>query len=147
MKKYLFILLVLVFTVTLFAGSGEKYGKEITLTEKTTISEIMANPTDFVGKKVLVEGMVVGVCKKRGCWMDLASDKEFEKVRIKVEDGVIVFPLEAKGKTALVEGEVYSLEIKKEEECSNEEGHEGETKAKTKTETIYMIRGIGAVIN
>ena len=87
----------------------KKYGKEITLEEKTKISDILKNPVEFEGKKVLVEGTVVGVCEKRGCWIKLASDEGYGTIKIKVNDGEIVFPLEAKGKKALVEGKVYSL--------------------------------------
>ena len=48
----------------------------------------------------MIEGLVVEVCKARGCWMQLASDKEFQTMKIKVKDGVMVFPMSAKGKTA-----------------------------------------------
>ncbi|MCB9249544.1 MAG: DUF4920 domain-containing protein [Ignavibacteriales bacterium] len=74
----------------------KKYGNEITLSEKTEISQIMANPENFVGKKVLVEGTIVDVCEKRGCWINLNSDEEYQTMRVKVNDGEIVFPMEAK---------------------------------------------------
>ncbi len=141
--------IVLFLSATLFANETKKFGKEITLKEKTNISDIIANPEVFVGKKVLVEGTIVEVCAKRGCWIKLAGDKEFESMRIKVKDGEIIFPLEAKGKTALVEGEVYSYKV--EEECKDgkEENKKGEEHncANGKTEkTIYQIKGLGAVI-
>ncbi|MEN8192303.1 MAG: DUF4920 domain-containing protein [Bacteroidota bacterium] len=144
---YTFILLV-----SLQAEDTKKYGEDIALTEKTKISDIVKSPQDFVGEKVLVEGTVVNVCAKRGCWIELASDKEFESIRVKVQDGVIVFPMEAKGKKALVEGEVYSFEYEVEAECSgsgckeNEEKHEDCEHHKKETKTIYQIRGIGAEI-
>ena len=104
-----------------------------------------------VGKKVLVEGTVVGVCAKRGCWINLSGDKEFEQIRIKVNDGEIVFPMEVKGKTATVEGEVYSVVIEGEgcggdctEEHKDEKEHNCEHKSSAKK--VYMIKGLGAVI-
>jgi len=136
-------LIILFLSTTFFANETKKYGKEITLTDKTNISKIIANPELFVGKKVLVEGIIVGVCAKRGCWIKLAGDKEFESIRIKVKDGEIIFPLEAKGKTALVEGEVYSYKV--EEDCTD--GKEEHNCANGKSEkTIYQIKGLGAVI-
>jgi len=130
---------------------SKKYGKELSLKEKTSISEILENPEEFVGKKVLVEGNVVGVCEKRGCWIDLSGDKEFEKIKIKVNDGEIVFPLEVKGKKALVEGEVYSLEVEKKSDCSgkcNDEKKKNEEECEhgKQKEKVYQIKGFGAKI-
>ena len=54
------LLPILVFTLlSINAADSKKYGNEITLSEKTEISQIMANPENFVGKKVLVEGTIV----------------------------------------------------------------------------------------
>ncbi len=156
MQKYI---LLFVFTVllslNLFADDAKKYGKDITSTEKVKVSEILENPRSYEGKKVLVEGTVLNVCAKRGCWIELASDKEFESIRVKVKDGVIVFPMEAKGKTALVEGEFYSFEVESGAECSDgdhtEEGEEHSKKedcehSKKEIKTVYQIKGLGAEI-
>jgi len=67
MKKAILILVVILFAISnSFAGAGNKYGKKLTLKEKTKISTILENPKDFVDKKVLIEGTVVRVCEKRG---------------------------------------------------------------------------------
>lgn len=92
-------------TVTAQA-QGKSYGKPLTLKEKTPISAILKDPKAYHGKRVQVEGTIVEVCEERGCWIKIASDKPFESIRFKVEDGVIVFPLDAKGKMALAEGVV-----------------------------------------
>ena len=98
----------------------------------------------------------MNVCEKRGCWIELAGDKENTKIRVKVEDGVIVFPMEAKGKTALVEGELYSIIVEGggcESECGDKEGddHENEEKescaSKKQVKKVYMLKGIGAEIS
>lgn len=156
-KTTLFLSLILLTATLIFAEEGDKYGKEITLKEKTNVSEILGNGTEFEGKKVLIEGTVVNVCKKAGCWIEVASDKEMESVIVKVDDGVIVFPMEAKGKTAIVEGEVYSVMVTEEacvgdggtHECGDEEKKDEENceHEKVQKETKkYMIKGIGAVI-
>jgi hypothetical protein len=151
-KIFISILVLFVMSAILKADEGEKYGKSITLKEKTKISDILKDPESFVGKKVLVEGTVVNVCEKRGCWMELSSDEGYGTIRVKVEDGEIVFPMEAKGKTALVEGEIYSF-VMKDPECTGEhaEGENADKKCEhesnDKCETIYQIKGIGAVIN
>lgn len=151
MKKTLFIVLALLIS-TSFAGDGKKYGKDITLKEKTKVSDILANPEKYVGKKVLIEGPVVDVCDKRGCWIEIGSDKQFEKIKVKVKDGEIVFPMEEKGKDAVVEGEVYKISLTKEQalERAKEEAKEHGTKfdpsSVTGPVTFYQIKGIGAEI-
>lgn len=153
MKKTMWAILFFVISISyIHAGNGNKYGKEISLKEKTKISAILASPQKFVGKTVLVEGTVVAVCEKRGCWMELASDEKFQKIKIKVKDGEIVFPLEEAGKTALVEGTVYEIKMTKEQalEQAKHEAEEHGTKfdpASVKGPvTIYQIKGLGAVI-
>ena len=91
--------------LSLFATAGlsaaaRKFGKPITLKDTTKISDIYANPDQFNGKRVRVQGPIVDVCAERGCWIAIGSDQEFQSLRFKVEDGVIVFPMEIKGQTA-----------------------------------------------
>ena len=152
MKKILIsILALMILSVYTKADEGEKYGKEITLKEKSKISDILKDPESYVGKQVLVEGTIINVCEKRGCWMELSSDTGYGTIRIKVQDGEIVFPMEAKGKTALVEGEVYSF-VMKDPECTGEKKdsenaeHKCNHEKKDECKTIYQIKGIGAVI-
>ncbi|MBD3410924.1 MAG: DUF4920 domain-containing protein [Ignavibacteriales bacterium] len=152
-KRFLAVALAIVFVSVAFAEGGDKYGEEITLKEKTKISSILETPEKFVGKEVLIEGTVVGVCENRGCWIEVAGDKEFQSIRVKVEDGVIVFPIESKGKTALVQGEVFKVKVKPAAEDAHDHGEEhscdGEGGCESGgdgCETKYQIRGIGAVI-
>ena len=132
--------------------TGTPYGEPLTLSAVTPISAILDAPAEFIGERVLVEGMVVEVCEMRGCWMDIASDREFEKIQIKVEDGEIVFPLTARGHTAWVEGVVEELALTYEEAVeqakhkAEEHGEEFDPSTVTGPETIYRIRGLGAVI-
>jgi hypothetical protein len=150
MKKLL-IVLVIFATVAAYSQS-EKYGKDISLKEKTNISKILEQPEEFVGKTVLVEGEILDVCAMAGCWMELKSDAENQKVKIKVKDGDIIFPVEAKGKSALVEGTVYKIDLTKEEaveyyeHVAEEQGTEFDPASVTGPVTFYQIKGLGAVI-
>jgi RecJ-like exonuclease len=149
MKKILFI--IILFSSFNFA-QVEKFGREISLTEKTKISEILANPESFVGKTVLVEGEVLEVCQHAGCWMELKSDGD-GKIRIKVKDGDIVFPVSAVGGKAVAEGTVYKIELSQEEavkyyeHLAEESGKEFNPESVTGPVTIYQIKGIGAEID
>lgn len=151
MIKQTISLLILISFFTL--AQTEKFGKELSLKEKTKISEITKDPESFVGKTVLVEGEVLEVCAAAGCWMELKSDDEKGKIKIKVRDGDIVFPMSAKGKKAVVEGTVYKIELTKEEaieyyeHLAEEAGREFDPSTVTGPVTIYQIRGLGAEIN
>lgn len=130
----------------------DKYGNEITLKEKTSISDILSNPEDYLDKTVLVEGEVLDVCPMAGCWIEVASNVEGEKIKVKVKDGDIVFPEEAKGKDALVEGKVYKIDLTVEEAVeyyehqAEERGQEFDPSTVTEAVTIYQIKGLGAEI-
>ena len=132
--------------------TGTTYGEPITLTSVTPISAILDDPAAYIGQRVLVQGMVVAVCEEKGCWMDIASDREFEKVQIKVDDGVIVFPLSARGKQALVEGVVEELQLTEEQAIAEgkrkaeEHGETFDPASVQGPQTIFRIRGSGAVI-
>lgn len=146
------ISLMILASIISFAQT-EKLGKELTLTEKTKISEIITSPEEFLGKTVLVEGEVLDVCPAAGCWMELKSDDGDGKIKVKVRDGDIVFPMSAKGKKAVVEGTVYKIELTRDEaveyykHIAEETGREFDPSTVTGPVTIYQIRGLGAEIN
>lgn len=148
------IVLVLFFGmgVILAQTEGANYGAEITLKEKTKISDILADPESYLDQTVLVEGEILEVCPMMGCWMELKSDDGEGMIKVKVKDGEIVFPVEAKGSTALVEGKVYKIEMTQEkaiehfEHVADEKGVEFDPATITGPMTIYQIKGLGAEI-
>ena len=152
--KFLNLIIVMIALMFISAVSfaQDKYGKEITVEEKTEISAIISNPEEYLGEKVLVEGEIVAVCQHMGCWMEVANE-EGEKIKVKVKDGEIVFPKEGTGRTALVEGEVYKIELDEEEakdyfeHMAEESNQEFDPSTVTGPVTIYQIKGSGAEIN
>ena len=63
----------------------------------------------------MIEGTISEVCPLRGCWI-VVDDKESDSsVRVKVTDGVIVFPLSSIGYEARVEGIFSKLEFTEKE--------------------------------
>jgi len=138
--------------LTLAQAEVANYGAELTLTEKTSISSILEDPESYLDKTVLIEGEVLEVCPMMGCWMEIKSDDGEGMIKVKVKDGEIVFPVEAKGKTALVEGKVYKIELTQEkaiqhfEHVAEEKGETFDPSTITGPMTIYQIKGLGAVI-
>jgi len=149
------IVLVLFFSIgTILAQTEEvNLGAEIILTEKTRISDILADPEAYLDQTVLVEGEILDVCPMMGCWMELKSDDGEGMIKVKVKDGDIVFPVEAKGSTALVEGTVYKIELTQEkaiehfEHVAEEKGEAFDPSTITGPMTIYQIKGLGAEIH
>ena len=154
MQLKLILLILFVSCGFIFAQTDEsKLGSELTLTEKTKISDILSEPESYLDKTVLVEGEVLDVCPMMGCWMELKSDADDEKIKVKVKDGEIVFPMEAIGSTAIVEGKVYKIELTQEEaiehfqHVAEEKGGEFDPSTVTGPMIIYQIKGLGAEIH
>lgn len=133
-------------------AQAKPFGAELSLEKTIAVSELLENGDAYVGKKVQVRGLIVDVCQTRGCWMYIAGDKPFEKIRIKVNDGEIIFPLEARGQKAKVEGVVEKFVLSREEVIerrrhhAQEQGEEFDASTVTQGETFYQIRGTGADI-
>ena len=152
--KFLTMLLIGLLATPL-AGSApkdKKYGKPITVKEKTTVSAILANPESFHGKTVRIEGVVVEVCAKRGCWIKVAGEKDGESITFKVEDGVMTFPMESKGKTAVAQG-VVNVTVQTAEQQIEAGKHHAEEQGTTfdpstvkGPKTTIRIDGEGALI-
>lgn len=149
------VLLALVVSSSVLMASGpKKYGKELTLTEATKVADILASPEKYQGKLVQIEGTVVDVCAKMGCWIKISAGEGVEPITVKVDDGVIVFPLEARGKKARAEG-IVSVTTMTEEQRVAQAKHEAEENDRldsfdpskfTGPATVVRIMGEGAVI-
>jgi hypothetical protein len=133
-------------------AEGKVYGEGVGDGETTEVGAILANPEKFENKEVRVEGMITDVCPKRGCWFEMAGKKPGEKLRFKVQDGVMVFPMDAKGKKAVAQGTVkvrrLTLEETKEymEYQAKEYGKEYDPSKVTEPTMIVRIDGKGAVV-
>jgi hypothetical protein len=153
MKKALALSFVIVLLSVGITASAATYGKAPGAGDPVKLSELLASPDTYVGKTVKVEGIITDVCAKRGCWMAIAGDKEFQSIRFKVEDGVIVIPMEAKGKKAVAEGSFTKIELTKEQAIEHAK-HMAEEQKKpfdpasvTGPSVMYQINGTGAVID
>lgn len=152
MKRLLLAILLLLPLPGLVLAEEIRLGEPLTLTEVTKVSDINKNTEKYIGKRVLIEGMVINVCAARGCWLDISSDVPFEKIQVKVVDGEIVFPLEAKGRTARVEGIAEELKLSQEEATelarhqAMESGGTFDPATITGPVNFLRLRGLGAVI-
>jgi len=167
MKRFLILSITMcaIAAVPVSAGDSGTYGDGVTLEEAVPIDTLIANADDYVGQKVRVDGVITGVCKKRGCWMQVTNPESGNGVRIKVEDGVIVFPYTSMGHEAQAEGVFEAIKLTPEQieartavahghepgEACDKDGTEGDgtgagCDAPAVGEYVYMINGTGAVI-
>lgn len=144
-----FAIAALVTVATLLAAEV-KLGKPLTIKEPMPLATLVTHADDYVGKTVQVRGKITAVCQMMGCWMELADAGQ--RVRISVEDGVIVFPKDSAGKIAVAEGKFTKTELTREQAVARakEEAEDNGRKfdpAKVKGPmTLYQIEGTGAVI-
>ena len=131
---------------------GKVYGAGVSAPDTMLVSQLLADPEAYIGKTVRVKGTAVGVCAHRGCWINIASDKEGETVRVKVQDGVIVFPPEIVGDEVIAEGVWTANELTLEqtkEICAAEArkmGEDYDPEDVTTCRTLYQLTGTGAVV-
>jgi hypothetical protein len=122
-----------------------KLGTGVTLKEATAIAVLLERPQEYVGKTVRIDGLATSICEVMGCWMAVAAegDEQGKTVRLKVEDGVIVFPMTAKGRKVSAEG------VFEEIGSTDPHGREaaGEHAAKDRQAVKrYHIKATGAII-
>jgi Domain of unknown function (DUF4920) len=134
-------------------AGGKTYGAGVKTAETTSMAKILADPDAWVGKKVRIEGKVVDVCPMKGCWMELEDANGGAKMKVKVDDGVIVFPVDAKGKLAVAEGIVESIPMTREryvawlEHLAEEKGQPFDpATVGDGPYRIFQIKGAGAEI-
>jgi len=134
-------------------GKGQSFGAGVKLTTPTPIAAIIAEPKKFAGQTVRVEGMVTDVCEMRGCWFEMAGEKPGEKLRFKVTDGEMVFPVDSKGKHAVAEGVVAVKDLTLDDtkamavEEAKEKGQDCDPDKITEPKTVVRLDGTGAIFD
>jgi hypothetical protein len=125
----------------------QTFGAGVSLHETTPLARLLERPGEFEGKTVRVEGIVKAVCTHMGCWMAFAPDAapHGRTMLVKVDDGVIVFPVSAKGHRAVAQGVVQRIganDAEGQEAASEQARHAGPTDARTS----WQIKATGALV-
>jgi hypothetical protein len=115
------ILTIIFFSIPLYSqtieseGNIENLGVEISNTNISPITELLNNPSIYLGNNVAINGKIVDVCPMMGCWIEVKDSYSEEVIRVKVKDGDIIFPKESKNKEVLVEGVFSKLDFTEEQ--------------------------------
>jgi hypothetical protein len=106
-------LLLTCLLATPMAAADTTLGTGVTLDTATPLADVIATPAGYAGRTIRVEGVVTAVCEHMGCWMTLApagaTGEKPATLRLKVDDGVIVFPVSSRGKTAVAQGVIEQV--------------------------------------
>ncbi len=130
---------------------GEKFGAGVTLAQATDAAKILANPDEFVGKRVRIDGEIQEVCKMAGCWFNMKA-ADGKSIKFKVQDGVMTFRQDNVGKRVVAEGVIRKMvldmekSIKVAEHEALEQGKPFDRASVKEPMTIVRIEGLGAVV-
>ncbi len=90
------------------------YGNMSKIDKVYGVDELIHNKDDYINSIVKVSGVIEEVCPMRGCWLQVSGeDDNNKKIRFKVKDGDIVFPLSSKGRKVVAEGQFSVLTLNK----------------------------------
>jgi hypothetical protein len=134
--------------VTANLAEPQKFGAGVSMTETTPIESVLAAPSTFAGKTLRVEGTVTAVCAHEGCWMALTPDGRADgpTIRLKVDDGVIVFPVTAKGRKAVAQGVFERVGGDPEGPEAASEHAKQSAKALSEASKNWQIKATGALV-
>jgi len=92
----------------------QKFGGKIESKAEAPLTRVLANPGEYQGKTVVVEGTVRRACSRKGCWMELSSSKDpaAPGCRVTFKDYGFFVPLDSAGSSARVEAAVEVAQLK-----------------------------------
>ena len=129
-------------------GDGKAFGEKVTAKDAVTY-DAMLEKMSAAGKvdNVKVMGKVEAVCKAKGCWMNIASEKGAPSMFVKFKDYAFFMPKDLAGKKVVMVGNAFK-EITTVEELRHFAQDEGKSKediakiTKPKEDIKFMANGV-----
>jgi hypothetical protein len=129
-------------------GDGKMFGEKVTAKDAVSYDAMLAK----MGKaakldNVKVSGTVEAVCKAKGCWMNIASDKGAPSMFVKFKDYAFFMPKDIAGKKVVMVGNAFK-ETTTVEELRHFAEDEGKSKediakiTKPKEDIKFMATGV-----
>ena len=150
MKSHLSTFIFTVFILGALAAQDKKstgnFGATITESGAVSAKKLPDKLDDQESANIKVKGVITEVCQAKGCWMtiDMGND---ELLRVKFKDYGFFVPMDAAGKTAIIEGEASKTVVSVDElrHLAEDAGKsEKEIKAidKPKEELTFVASGV-----
>ena len=131
------------------------YGDDFNYDSIQSISSLINNANKFLDKQIITEGNIVDVCPMKGCWIEIKDSDSDQIIRVKVQDDIIIFPQDSKGKKVIVNGVFKKIEftekqaIKWKIHLAEEKGlklEESDVTLDSSDLIEFRIKGLGAKI-
>ncbi len=105
-------------------SASQSFGAEITMTEPIKLAEVYSNPADYDGQEILLEGKIVEVCQKKGCWFKMTDGNH--ELTVKFKDYAFFVPKDAAESIVRVQG-IFEAEV--DDHISQESNEQSEMKS------------------
>lgn len=133
-------------TVAAKTDSAKYYGEAITPDSAITIEEMRKLMGDKKEMAAKVTAPIQAVCKKKGCWMELAA-ADGSTMRVTFKDYGFFVPTDADGKTATIQGlaKVEETSVADLKEYAKDDGQSKEQIAaikEPKKELVFEATGV-----
>ena len=154
-KILIFLWFILFSCIQNYNQSISLYGDDFNYDSIQSLSSLINNANQFLDKQIITEGNIVDVCPMKGCWIEIKDSDSDQIIRVKVQDDIIIFPQDSKGKKVIVNGVFKKIEFTEEQaikwkiHLAEEKGLKLEKSDLTldSSDLIeYRIRGLGAKI-
>lgn len=106
MKKIIITLSFCLFTMLSFAQTaynGQRFGEEVKPGDVKPAAKMEAAMGDKKAVDMKIEGKVVDVCKKKGCWMTLEMPNG-DPMRVTFKDYAFFMPMDIVGRKVVLDG-------------------------------------------
>ncbi|WP_251359302.1 DUF4920 domain-containing protein [Kangiella sp. TOML190] len=118
-------------------------GDKVDMQQQQPLVAVMADPSKYQDQTITLQGKIIKVCKKKGCWADIATDNA--NIRIKVPDDEIVIPIYAVGRQAYATGVLSAKTLNKAqtisylEHMANDAGEAFDPETVTEGMILYQL--------
>jgi hypothetical protein len=122
-----------------------KRGAPVADAERVAFADALKAPEKYAGKTVIIEGIAVRVCKKEGCWMEIAPTQFGATVRATFLNHAFFVPKDADGQKFRAIGEfaVRKLDREMVEHLVKEDGAQIKTNPDgTADEVTFIATGV-----
>jgi quercetin dioxygenase-like cupin family protein len=83
-------------------------GEEFVIDKATSIPDLIAHPDLYYNRQVRIEGIVASACTNEGCFIEVVPETGGDGVVVSFPELVHLFPTDAAGSHAVVEGMFYN---------------------------------------
>lgn len=133
MKRQIILFVIVSVIIASCGNTGKKEASSKSgtdgISEKVEFAALIANPDNYVGKNISIDGKVVHVCTETGKKMFIVGDNPDVRLFVAAGENISKFPMELLGSEITVEGTITKVGLAQADpEKATGEMKEGEMK-------------------